>query len=92
MSRDDSPANSPANSSQAPEAPWQPQFTLKSMFLIMFVLCCVASGGHYLVKALRGGTSWRLVFILFTLASPMLVMVVLSLVRSLLYPTKRRRA
>lgn len=79
------------DANRSPQTPWQPRFSLQSMFLIMFVLCCVAAGGHYLVKSLKGGVAWRLAFVLFTLASPMLIMVVLSIIRSLFEPAKRRR-
>lgn len=90
-STSDPHSDSPNDANRSPQVPWQPRFSLQAMFLVMFVLCCVAAGGHYLVKSLTGGVAWRLAFVLFTLASPMLIMVVLSIVRSMFEPAKRRR-
>ena len=64
--------------------PWQPRFGLASMMLVMLVFCVMGSAGFYLVRAVRQGTSLKAVFIIFTLAAPMLLLVVLSTYRQVL--------
>jgi hypothetical protein len=59
--------------------PWQPRFGTRAMLLLMLVSSVMAAGGYYLVQALKGGRQFQLVFILFTLASPLLIMVIVSL-------------
>jgi small-conductance mechanosensitive channel len=64
--------------------PWQPRFSIATMLLTMLVFAVMASAGGYLVRALReGDRRYQLIFILMTLAAPMLLMVVVSLVRAL---------
>ena len=70
---------------------WQPRFGIRGIFLVTLVVCVMAAGGYYLGQALRGGRPFQLVFILFTLASPLLVLVLVSVVRALLQRTRRRR-
>ncbi len=53
------------------------------MLLVTFVFCCIASGGYYLARSLQGSQDSRLAFTLFTLASPVIVMVLVSLAYSL---------
>ena len=61
--------------------PWQPKFGMAGLLMVMFVCSVMAAGGYYFVQYLRGGRQSQLAFILFTLASPMLLMVVVSLMR-----------
>ncbi len=59
--------------------PWQPKFGMAGLLMVMFVCSVMAAGGYYFVQYLRGGRESQLAFILFTLASPMLLMVMVSL-------------
>ncbi len=69
--------------------PWQPRFSIGTMLLTMLVFAVMAAAGSYLVRALReGDRRFHLVFILLTLAAPMLLVVIVSLLRTL---TTRRR-
>ena len=77
--------------------PWQPRFGIGALLLVMLVFCVLAAGAGYLVQGLRNETtvgSGRpavMVFLLFTLAGPMLLMVVVSIVRALTGSRSRRR-
>jgi len=70
------------NSDNAPPdpvpRPWQPRFGLGSLMLAMLVCSATAAAGYYLVQALHGGRQSQLAFILFTLASPVLLLVLVS--------------
>ncbi|MFO0818566.1 MAG: hypothetical protein U1A77_11530 [Pirellulales bacterium] len=68
-----------------------PRFSLGGMMLVTFVFCCIASGGYYLARSLQGGQNSRLAFTLFTLASPVVIMVLVSLVYHLARGGRRRR-
>jgi hypothetical protein len=61
---------------------WQPRFGIRSMLLVMIVVSVMGTGGYYLMMSLRGGRSFQLAFILFTLAAPLLVMVAVSIFRA----------
>jgi len=63
--------------------PWQPKFGLAGLLMVMFVCSVMAAGGYYFTQFLRGGRQSQLAFILFTLASPMLLMVVISAMRTI---------
>ena len=70
--------------------PWQPRFSIGSLLLTMLVFAVMASAGGYLVRALReGDRRYQLVFLLITLAAPLLLMVLVSLTRALV--TWRRK-
>lgn len=77
--------------------PWQPRFGIGAMLLVMLVFCVLATGVGYLVRGLQNnsgvgsGRPMLLIFLLFTLAGPMLLMVVVSIVRALTGPGARRR-
>lgn len=71
----------PHEQSDVPQ-PWQPKFGLAGLLMVMFVCSVMAAGGYYFVQYLRGGRQSQLAFILFTLASPMLLMVVVSAMRA----------
>jgi hypothetical protein len=59
------------------------------MLLTMVVFAVMAAAGSYLVRALRDNDRrFHLVFILVTLAAPMLLMVLVSLIRS--FTTRRK--
>ena len=62
--------------------PWLPQFGIAEMMLVMLVLCVMAAAGSYLKLAIDNnrGTS---IFVIFTLASPIALVLVLSAYLSL---------
>ena len=70
--------------------PWQPRFGIGGLMLVMLVCCIMATGGSYFVRYLREGRQFQLAFILFTLASPLLLVVVISLFRALVAWLDRR--
>jgi hypothetical protein len=60
--------------------------------MVMLVCCVMAAAGSYLVRNLQqGGHTGGLVFILFTLAAPMLLMVLVSVIRQVVAWLNRRR-
>ena len=67
------------------------------MMLVMLVFCVLAAGASYLVQALQSDTGvgsgrpMLLIFLLFTLAGPMLLMVVVSIIRAWTGSGSRRR-
>ena len=71
--------NAPERPPQVPRA-WRPRFGLGTLLLAMLVVSVVAAAGSYMVRAFATGTgrSAQLTFMLFTLAAPMLLMVVVS--------------
>lgn len=67
------------------------RFSLGSLFAAMFLASIVAAGASYYVRFLRGSESAKFAFTLFTLASPVLLMILVSLVASFLPKQRRRR-
>ncbi len=67
------------------------RFSVASLFAAMFLASVVAAGASYYVRFLRGNESAKFAFTLFTLASPVLLMIVVSLAASFLPQRKRRR-
>ena len=55
---------------------------MAGLLMMMFVFSVMAAAGYYFVQYLRSGRQFQLAFILFTLASPMLLMVLISLMRA----------
>lgn len=70
---------------------WRPRFSLAGMLLATVVVCVMAAGGNYLRLAVESGTSWRAVFVIFTLAAPVLLLSAMSIF-SLLMRTANRTA
>lgn len=67
-----------------PEArPWRPRFGLGFLLLVTFVCSVMATAGYYLAQSLRTGGDMRLPFIIFTVASPLLLLVAVSLLQAL---------
>jgi hypothetical protein len=60
------------------------------VLLLVLVVGVMAAGGNYLVQALRGGRPFQLVFILFTLAAPLLVMVIVSVLVAVFHRQRKR--
>jgi hypothetical protein len=72
------------------QGPWQPRFSIGSLLLTMVIFAVMASAGGYLVRGMReGDRSYQLVFLLMTLAAPMLLLVLVSLLRTLV--ARRRK-
>jgi hypothetical protein len=66
------------------QPPWQPRFGLATLMLAMLVFSVMGAAGFYLVRGIRQGTSLKAVFVIFTLAAPMLLLVALSAYRQIL--------
>lgn len=56
---------------------WLPKFGIAEMMLAMMVLCVMAAAGSYLRTAMQNDRG-RPIFVLFTLASPFALVLVLS--------------
>lgn len=57
--------------------PWLPRFGIAEMMLAMMILCVMAAAGSYMSTAIRDGRG-RAIFVIFTLASPIALVLVLS--------------
>lgn len=76
------PKNPPAAKQAAPEkpaAPHKPQFSILGMFIVMLICSMASAGAYYLVRADGNDPSFKLIALLFTLAGPMILMVIVSL-------------
>jgi uncharacterized membrane protein YeaQ/YmgE (transglycosylase-associated protein family) len=63
----------------------QPRYTITLIMFITLIGCAAASATHYLVRGLSNGDRRsQLVFLLFAVAGPMLLMVIVSVARSLI--------
>ncbi|MDA1051885.1 MAG: hypothetical protein O3C40_15575 [Planctomycetota bacterium] len=71
------------NEPQQSPRPWQPRFGIGTMLLIMLIVSVVAAAASYFVRALQGGRAAQLAFILFTIAAPLLLVVLVSIAQSL---------
>ena len=69
---------------------WQPRFTVGLLLLVTFVFSVMGAAGYYFVQSIEGG-DFRLGFILFTVASPLLLLVVVSCARAVFEWSQRRR-
>ncbi len=76
------PSQNDGQPDQMPRA-WQPRFGIGTMLLIMLIVSVVAAGASYFVKAMQGGRPAQLAFILFTIAGPLLLVVLVSIATSL---------
>jgi hypothetical protein len=71
-------------------APWGPRFGLTTLMLVTIVFCIMGTAGYHLLRtrglagALGSKTSPQAVFIIFTLAAPVLLLTALSVLRRLL--------
>lgn len=68
--------------------PWQPRFSLQGLFLLTLVVCAMGTAGAYFVRSISGTRHDRFMFILFTLAAPPVLVIVVS---ALAYLVSRRR-
>ena len=63
----------------------KPRYTITLILFITLIACAAAAATHYLVVGMwTGNRRPQLVFLLFSLAGPMLLMVIVSVARSLL--------
>ncbi|MAR13061.1 MAG: hypothetical protein CL681_24220 [Blastopirellula sp.] len=53
------------------------------MLLVMLTMSIMAASGYYLNQAIQGGVNSKMMFVMFTLTSPVISVVVLSLGYSL---------
>lgn len=74
------------------EPVWQPRFSLASVFLMMTVASVIFAAGNYGWRALESGFKPMLILTLATLAGPMLVMILVSIFKSLLDWTNSSRS
>ena len=60
----------------------RPQFSIGGLLMLMVVCSVTAAAGSYLVRSLqRPAGSSRLVFVLFTLVAPVVLMIAVNLIR-----------
>ncbi|MBM4004486.1 MAG: hypothetical protein FJ295_14595 [Planctomycetes bacterium] len=58
---------------------WQPRFTMKTMFLVVLIVCVMSAGGSYLARSIRVGARSPLVFFLFIVVAPAFVLIVVNI-------------
>lgn len=68
-----------------------PSFTLPGLFIITLVASVMAAAGFYLARGIETGRQRQLAFLLFTLAAPVLLIVLVSSAVRLLNWFKRRQ-
>ena len=67
-----------------PPRPWQPRFGISTMLLTMLIVSIVGVAASHYVRALQqDGRTAQLMFIVFTLAAPLLLVVAVSSARAL---------
>lgn len=71
------------------QRPWQPRFTILGMMLTTLVIAVAAAGVGYLVRNQGKGRFGHLMFLLITLASPLVVVIAVSIVRTIIVHTSR---
>ena len=75
--------------------PWQPRYTIASLMLITLVFSVASAGVSYLVRFSRtdgsNGRIGTLLFLLITLAGPLVLVVAVSIGRQLMDYLSRRR-
>ncbi len=67
-----------------------PRFGIFTLMLLTVVFCVMGSAGFYLLRSVQKGTSPRAVFVMFTLAAPGVLVIVMSMSRILLRWLARR--
>jgi hypothetical protein len=76
------PKKLPTTSADEPKAV-PPQFSILGMFVVMLVCSMASAGAFYLVRADGDEPSFKLIALIFLLAGPVLLLVVVSLLVSL---------
>jgi Na+/melibiose symporter-like transporter len=80
----------PQKKNAVPRA-WQPKFGMGCMLMVMFVFSYMGACGYYFMQYQRGGRQSQLAFLLFTLASPMILMVVVSVFVSIQRSRRKKK-
>lgn len=57
--------------------PWLPRFGIAEMMLAMMIFCVMAAGGSYYRSAVENSRG-KAVFVIFTLASPVALVLIMS--------------
>ena len=70
--------------------PWRPRFGMGSIMLVMLVCSVIAASASYMVRGVRGGGPSHLIFLLFTIAAPPLLLLTVSLLRQLITRMNRK--
>jgi hypothetical protein len=60
------------------------------MFLVVLIVCVMSAGGSYLVRSIQAGSSSPLVFVIFVVAAPLMVLVLVNAVLNILDRFRRR--
>lgn len=68
--------------STPPRQPFMPRFGIAEMMLTVMILCVMGAAGGYLRNAVENNNG-RAVFVIFTLAAPIALVLVLSMYLSL---------
>ena len=77
------------NNLPPPRRPWQPRFTILGMMLTTLVIAVGAAGVGYLVRNKDEGRFGQLLFLLITLASPLVVVIVVSVAWAIVVQNSR---
>ncbi len=88
----DVPVSEDADVDADDEPVWQPRFSLASVFLMMTVASVIFAAGSYGWRALESGFKPMLILTLATLAGPMMVMILVSVFKSLFDWTNSSRS
>ena len=56
---------------------------MRAILLLMLIVSVTAACASYLVRAAEGGRAFKLAFIVFTLAAPLLLVVIVSIARAM---------
>ncbi len=59
--------------------PWQPRFGIGTLLLVMMIVSVMGAAASYFARALQGDRSAQVAFVLFTIAAPLLLVVIVSL-------------
>jgi hypothetical protein len=88
-----SPPSAPLVQPKAPPPrKWRPpQFTIFGIMVLTFVVAMAVTPLYYMIRAIRGETGFRAVAVLLSVALPMLVMIVLSVLLQINRWLKRRK-
>ncbi len=79
-----------ANPPSRPARPWQPRFTILGMMLTTLVVAVAAAAVSYLVR-LSDRRSGHLLFLIITLAGPLILVIAVSLIRAAIIASIRLR-
>ena len=86
----ESPESHSVSIQPADGVPAGPRVGIFTLMLLMVVFCVMGSAGFYLMRSIQKGTSPRAVFVMFTLAAPGVLVIVMSMSRILLRWLARR--